>query len=499
MIKPFLSTLVLTGFVLASAAFAQPESGCPADFAGYLPARLAVGLIAEIDAAGTPNRLRETPGRDGAYLGDITPGSRFPVVEGPACSDGIVWWRVAHEGVLGWTAESNVAERMYYLRLAPGDVQPQPTATPDGFPLHAAARAAIGFGNLEVLAALPYPALPAVHIAAASEAPVLALATSDGVIDLYNSAQPERPLASLTMPGPVYALALDPTGTLIAIGWLDVGAGRYRAELWRFDAFNSEPLLTAAPPLDLFAELPLQGIAVRPPHVVTLHGVSGTAPEQNRGAVMFWDTRSAAAAGRIELDFLPVQAVFDATGAALVVSAISSASTAQTLVIDMNTLAPAQSLPDYGVLALRHVEGDAVTRLYAGLVDGRLASYDLGLPGALVPTPSGEAVDVSREVVPVFQPVGDVPVAVTALAVSPDQALVAAGSGLVFDGAQPDGYVTTVRFLEAASGRGQSARLTLPEARGILALAFSADGTTLLVHYADALGAPFVRAYGLLG
>lgn len=489
----FLSALVVIVFVLASSALAQTEAGCPADFAGYLPPRLAVGLIAEIDPAGTPNRLRETPGRDGAYLGDIAPGSRFPVVEGPACTDGIVWWRVAHDGVLGWTAESNVTERMYYLRLAPGDVQPQPTATPDGFPLHAAARDAISLANLEVLAALPYPALPAVHMAAASEAPVLALATSDGVIDLYNSAQPERPLASLTMPGPIYALALDPTGTLIAIGWLDVGAGTYRAELWRFDAFNAAPLATTAPPLDLTAEMPLQGIAIRPPHVVTLHGTSGALPEQNRGAVMLWDTRSGAAAGRIELDFLPTEAVFDPTGAALIVSAIWSSSPIQTMVIDMDTLAPIQSLTDHGALALRRVEGDAVTRLFAGRLDGSLASYDLALAG------EAGAAEGSREIVPVFQPVGDVAVAVTALAVSPDQALVAAGSGLYFDGALPESYNAMIRFLEAASGRGQSARLTLPEARGVLGLAFSADGTTLLVHYEDALGAPFVRAYGLVG
>ena len=75
--------------------------------------RLAVGDRAEVsEATPTANRLRDAPGlQAGRSLGLIAPGEGLVVLEGPACSDGLVWWRVrvATSGLEGWTAEGDMA------------------------------------------------------------------------------------------------------------------------------------------------------------------------------------------------------------------------------------------------------------------------------------------------------------------------------------------------------------------------------------------------------
>jgi len=73
----------------------------------------SAGDRAEVSEA-TPaaNRLRDAPGlQAGRSLGLIAPGEGLVVLEGPACSDGLVWWRVrvATSGLEGWTAEGDMA------------------------------------------------------------------------------------------------------------------------------------------------------------------------------------------------------------------------------------------------------------------------------------------------------------------------------------------------------------------------------------------------------
>lgn len=45
--------------------------------------------------------LRADP-TDRFEVGTIYPGAVFTVIEGPRCSDGIYWWRVAYDGIIGW-------------------------------------------------------------------------------------------------------------------------------------------------------------------------------------------------------------------------------------------------------------------------------------------------------------------------------------------------------------------------------------------------------------
>jgi hypothetical protein len=63
-----------------------------------------------------PNRVRTRPGRFfGIVLGQINPGERVEVLEGPACMDGWVWWRVQsmQKDLIGWTAEGD--QENYWL------------------------------------------------------------------------------------------------------------------------------------------------------------------------------------------------------------------------------------------------------------------------------------------------------------------------------------------------------------------------------------------------
>ena len=90
-------------------------TGCPVDFAGYLPPRLTVGGFARIGAAGQPNRMRAAPSLDGEQLGLIAPGTTVEVLDGPVCeaTSQIVWWQVRDASLVGYTAESSQSD--YFL------------------------------------------------------------------------------------------------------------------------------------------------------------------------------------------------------------------------------------------------------------------------------------------------------------------------------------------------------------------------------------------------
>ncbi len=83
-------------------------TGCPVDFAGYLPPRLTIGGFARIGADGQPNRMRVAPNLDAEQIGLIAPGTTVEVLDGPVCESTaqIVWWQVRDADLVGYTAES---------------------------------------------------------------------------------------------------------------------------------------------------------------------------------------------------------------------------------------------------------------------------------------------------------------------------------------------------------------------------------------------------------
>jgi hypothetical protein len=83
---------------------------------GFLPSRLTSGIQARV----TPelsNNLREQPTTSGTLVGVIPAGDMFTVLTGPMCAEGIAWWQVDYEGIIGWTAEGQGST--YYLEPLP--------------------------------------------------------------------------------------------------------------------------------------------------------------------------------------------------------------------------------------------------------------------------------------------------------------------------------------------------------------------------------------------
>jgi hypothetical protein len=99
---------------------------CPANFTDYLPPRIRVGdATARVISGGIPNTLRAQPVANdaiGARLGVIQPGRLIErVINGPACSEGYVWWLVQAGTITGWTVESSFDDDDYFLEATPGN------------------------------------------------------------------------------------------------------------------------------------------------------------------------------------------------------------------------------------------------------------------------------------------------------------------------------------------------------------------------------------------
>jgi serine/threonine-protein kinase len=56
-----------------------------------------------------PNRVRSEPNTTSAILGALDVGEQMEIIEGPACSNNWVWWRVSSlaKSLVGWTAEGD--------------------------------------------------------------------------------------------------------------------------------------------------------------------------------------------------------------------------------------------------------------------------------------------------------------------------------------------------------------------------------------------------------
>lgn len=111
---------------IPSLATTLQNYACPPNFVGYLTPRLKAGeRTARVGSGGLPNTLRSQPVANdsiGQRLGTIQPSRTLDrVLNGPACSGGIVWWYVEIDAKQGWTAESNANDGEYYLEPTPGN------------------------------------------------------------------------------------------------------------------------------------------------------------------------------------------------------------------------------------------------------------------------------------------------------------------------------------------------------------------------------------------
>ncbi|MEW5872083.1 MAG: serine/threonine protein kinase [Chloroflexota bacterium] len=87
--------------------------------AGSYPSRLHINDRAYVSYdPPLPNRVRNQPGTSSEVLGILEVGEKMRIVDGPACSNGWVWWKVSSldKSLVGWTAEGD-AEAYWLVPL----------------------------------------------------------------------------------------------------------------------------------------------------------------------------------------------------------------------------------------------------------------------------------------------------------------------------------------------------------------------------------------------
>jgi uncharacterized protein YraI len=62
---------------------------------------------------GLPNNVRAEPSLSGRWVGRIPAGATFHILGGPICNNGIFWWQVNYNGLIGWTGEGRYG--VYWL------------------------------------------------------------------------------------------------------------------------------------------------------------------------------------------------------------------------------------------------------------------------------------------------------------------------------------------------------------------------------------------------
>lgn len=96
---------------LAFPPSATPAAGTPwPACAGSRDSRLQVGAIAAVSKdPPQANNVRKAAGSNQLKVGQIQPGERVTVLDGPRCVDGWVWWKIRSQdsGLTGWTAEGD--------------------------------------------------------------------------------------------------------------------------------------------------------------------------------------------------------------------------------------------------------------------------------------------------------------------------------------------------------------------------------------------------------
>lgn len=97
-----------------------PSYACHDD-TGYLTPRLQAGQAARILT--TALNLRPAPTTEQARITQLAPSTTVQVIDGPACNQGYVWWKVALGDQIGWIAEgTNTPDNPTYWTEPRGDL-----------------------------------------------------------------------------------------------------------------------------------------------------------------------------------------------------------------------------------------------------------------------------------------------------------------------------------------------------------------------------------------
>lgn len=108
---------VVTPTAVAPSTAPSLDPNCP------LPPRLQVNAEGRV-TPGEANNVRAQPGLTQTFVGQIPGGDSFRILGGPVCTDGIYWWQIQYQLLLGWTGEGQNGS--YWVEPI---VNPAPIAT----------------------------------------------------------------------------------------------------------------------------------------------------------------------------------------------------------------------------------------------------------------------------------------------------------------------------------------------------------------------------------
>jgi hypothetical protein len=87
----------------------RPLSSC----SDAMPANLYVGERGIVRTGLGANNVRSQPSLSDEIIGSLPEGAVFDVLDGPVCADDLIWWRIDHNALVGWTAGGDSEE--YFL------------------------------------------------------------------------------------------------------------------------------------------------------------------------------------------------------------------------------------------------------------------------------------------------------------------------------------------------------------------------------------------------
>lgn len=255
-----------------------------------MPTRLSTGTPGRVLPGAPPVNLYSSPTRTAPVAGQIPGGETFTVVDGPQCAEGLVWWQIDYDTLIGWTAEGQSG--MYWLAPVVSAQTPEPSsAVPDqpqiyDLPANRQVISAANVGQLSQLLELPLAAA-ITEIAWSPDGTTLAAAELQGIW-LYSTASFRLPPRLLQVPnGPVHDITFSAGQNIMASAHEDT-----TVRLWDVTIGGQRAVLRGH-------SQPVQAVAFSPDDVLL-------ASAGNDSSIYLWDVATGTQAALLQEGTEPI-------------------------------------------------------------------------------------------------------------------------------------------------------------------------------------------------